>query len=268
MEYECERCGKTFNFRSYFDRHQKTHQIDKLHEEFEKQLEEKDKKYETLLTLYNLIKNENEQLRLTKNKYYQSVFRLKKKLDEIEQNNKVINMENIINISASTDINKIYVILEKLNINNNNVIQIQNNIGNFKYLTEVDIAADELNIINNMLYENREDENFSETFDIRRICIYIFEKLYRNQMNSIKQIKKGYHKLLIYINEWIDITFVDFRNNLYFDSFKLIIHYCLDNIHYHDNSKELIKQIKKEWNNYKPSLLSVKLHESLDKFTN
>lgn len=260
MTFTCHLCNKNFEFKSYLDRHQKKHDKFVLKTFHEEVIEAKDKEIEKVL-------EENEQLKITvkrlesnRNAHYQSTLRLREKISELEndQKKRVLNY-NTFNIYTSCDADKFEEIMNTLKLDPAQV-NIYKNFIEFHYLNEDNIPAEALTYIHNLLFDERFEENFTASFTIKKICIYIFENLYKNQLNSIKLFNKKYRFVLIFDNgKWKTHKFTEVRNNLY-NSFKKIAFFCLNNIKHNKHySNKLVKTIKKEWNDFHLAELNHKL---------
>lgn len=260
MVLTCNFCDKTFEFKSYLERHQKSHETDKAILKYEEKLKDKDKDIKTLSKNVKELQIQIDKLEANRNTHYQAVYRLRKKIYELQETQvqKVLNY-NTFNIYTSCDADKFEQIMNTLKLDPAQV-NIYKNFIDFHYLNEDNIPAEALTYIHNLLFDERFEESFTASFTIKKVCMYIFENLYKNQLNSIKLFNKKYRFVLLFVNgEWKTYKFTEVRNNLY-NSFKKIAFFCLNSIKHNKHySNKLVKTIKKEWNDFHLAELNHKL---------
>jgi len=266
MEHICDICNKKLKYNSLLIRHQKSHQKDKLKKKYDaivkeknEELREKDDDLKEKEKEINELKCEIVELKREKNNIYQRNHRVKKKADV---GNTFVHHNNIFNIYTSINISALNKILKTIEFNSSQV-NIYYNFTNFNYINNNNIPIDDLTHIHNLLYNDRDDKDFTASYIISKVCEYIFTNFYKNQFDSMKLVNKTFKNIMIFQNgEWKTYKFADIRDNLYNKSFKQIAFFCVDEIDY---NKELATSIKAEWEAFNTKELSYKIHNIISK---
>ena len=269
MVFTCHFCDKKFEYKSYLDRHQKKHDNFVLRTFHEETVNAKDQEIEKILEENEQLKIQVKNLEANRNSHYQLVHRLREKIAKFEeiQTKQTLNY-NTFNIYTSCDVDKFKEIINTLHLEPARV-NIYQNFVEFHYIHEDNVPIETLTYIHNLLFDERFEDNFTASFIIKKICMYIFDNLYKNQFSSIKLFNKKYRfVLLFYDGNWKTHKFTEIRNKLYNNSFKKIVFFCLDHIKHNTHySDKLVKTIKKEWNEFHLADLNNKLQTKISEIS-